>query len=341
MKSSISIKEDNKLQNSRVNKRSMEITMNPLQHILNNFPLIILDGAFSTELQRHGCDLNDPLWSAKILIENPEMIRRVHTDYLEAGADCIITASYQATHEGFMKRGLSETEADELIQLSITLATSARDLFWADSANRTARPRPLVAASVGPYGAFLADGSEYRGNYAINEEQLSAFHRRRLQTLIEAGPDILACETIPCLQEAQVLVKLLQDFPTTSFWISFSAKDGKHINNGEKIEDCARWLDVYEQVAAIGINCTPPDYTASLITEIRKGTNKPIIVYPNSGEHYNVQKKIWDGVLASCSFGANALTWFQRGATIIGGCCRTTPQDISTIANWARQRHIE
>jgi homocysteine S-methyltransferase len=323
--------------NSRINTIFEKTFMNPIDDILHNFPVMILDGAFSTELERCGCDLNDPLWSAKILMENPEMISRVHTDYFEAGADCVITASYQATHEGFMKRGLSEKQADELIRLSITLATSARDLFWAAPANRTNRPKPLVAASVGPYGAFLADGSEYRGDYALDEKALCNFHRKRLRTLIEAAPDILACETIPCLLEAQALVKLLLDFPATSCWISFSARDGKHINNGEKIEDCAKWLNAYEQVAAIGINCTPPEHTASLITEIRKGTDKPIIVYPNSGERYNVQEKIWDGIATSCSFGQDARTWFELGATIIGGCCRTTPQDIAAIAAWARK----
>ncbi len=314
--------------------------MNPIDDILHKFPLMILDGAFSTELQRHGCDLNDPLWSAKILIENPDIIRRVHTDYFEAGADCVITASYQATYEGFMKRGLSAAQAEDLMHLSITLATSARDLFWADSANTKDRPKPLVAASIGPYGAFLADGSEYRGDYSISESGLRDFHHKRLQTLIEAGPDILACETIPCLREAQVLVKLLQNHPGTSCWISFSGRDGKHINNGEKIEDCARWLDAYGQVAAIGINCTPPEHTASLISEIRKGTDKPIIVYPNSGERYDVQKKIWDGSSTSCSFGQDARTWFELGAQIIGGCCRTTPQDIAAIVDWARKLHV-
>jgi homocysteine S-methyltransferase len=313
------------------------LNMNPIKNILDTFPLMILDGAFSTELERRGCDLNDSLWSAKILMENPEVIGAVHTDYFEAGADCVITASYQATYEGFMKRGLSEEQARELIQLSIKIATKVRDAFWANPENRINRPKPLVAASVGPYGAYLADGSEYRGDYTLNETGLVAFHRKRLQTLIQAEPDILACETIPCLIEAQVIVGLMEENPGICGWVSFSAKDGLHINNGDKIEDCARWLDGKEQVAAVGVNCTAPEHVASLIAEIRKGTDKPIIVYPNSGEHYDAGAKIWDGGSTDFSYGESARNWFALGARVIGGCCRTTPQDIRAIAAWARK----
>lgn len=312
-------------------------TMNPIKDILDTFPLLILDGAFSTELERRGCDLNDPLWSAKILIENPELIGAVHTDYFEAGADCVITASYQATYEGFMKRGLNEEQARELIELSVTIATRARDAFWANSANRTNRPKPLVAASVGPYGAYLADGSEYRGEYTLNEAELITFHRKRLQTLIEAGPDILACETIPCLIEAKVIVGLMEEHPGSCGWISFSARDALHISSGERIEDCARWLDGHEQVAAVGVNCTAPDHVASLISHIRKGTDKPIVVYPNSGEHYDAGAKIWRECSPGFSYGESARSWFEQGARLIGGCCRTTPEDIRAIAAWARK----
>ncbi len=311
--------------------------MNPIKDILNNFPLMILDGAFSTELERRGCDLNDPLWSAKILMENPEVIGAVHTDYFEAGADCAITASYQATYEGFMKRGLTEDKAGELIQLSIKIAAEARDTFWAQAENRVNRPKPLVAASVGPYGAYLADGSEYRGDYALNEEELMMFHRKRMQTLIGAGPDVLACETIPCLMEAKAITRLLAETPGTYGWISFSAKDGQHINSGEKIADCAAWLNSHEQVAAIGVNCTAPEHIGSLIAEIRKATEKPIIIYPNSGEHYDADTKTWHGCSSGLSYGESARTWYEKGARLIGGCCRTTPEDIRAVAAWARK----
>lgn len=244
--------------------------MNPIQHILDTYPLIVLDGAMATELERKGCDLNDSLWSAKILMEEPELIKQVHTDYFAAGADCAITASYQSTFEGFAARGLSEAEARRLIELSVSIAAEARDEFWSLEENRLNRPKPIIAASVGPYGAYLADGSEYRGNYAIPEDELIEFHRPRMKALIEAGADVLACETIPCLTEAKAIVQLLKEFPETYAWISFSAKDGLHISDGAPAADCASWLDEHRQIAALGINCTPLQHIPSLIEELKR-----------------------------------------------------------------------
>jgi len=309
--------------------------MNPIDSILHRFPTMVLDGAFATELEKRECDLKDPLWSAKILLEEPALIGEVHLDYFSAGADCAITASYQATYEGFAARGMSETGAGNLIRQAVKIAQETRDNFWAGVADKTTRPRPLVAASVGPYGAFLADGSEYRGDYNLDEEQLMAFHRRRLQTLISAEPDLLACETLPCFAEARALTRLLLEHPNSYAWISFTAKDGLHTRNGEKVCDCARWLDNYKQIAAIGINCTEPQHVSSLIREIKMGTSKPIIVYPNSGEQYDPIKKCWfaDG---TSHFSSLAKGWFEDGAQIIGGCCRTDPEDIREICNWAR-----
>lgn len=311
--------------------------MNPVEKILSEHSMMILDGAFSTELERRGCDLNDPLWSAKILMENPDIIGAVHEDYFKAGADCAITASYQATYEGFMKRGLTKQAAKELIALSVHIASKVRDDFWGNPVNRINRPKPIVAASVGPYGAFVADGSEYRGNYGFTKSQLEEFHRERMDTLIQACPDILACETIPCLVEAQAIVNILEEYTDVFAWISFSAKDGECINSGERIEDCARWLDSHPQVAAIGVNCTAPEFMESLILEIRKGTDKPIIVYPNSGEHYDAETKTWHGCSSGVCYADAAKRWFEKGARLIGGCCRTTPEDIRSIALWSRK----
>lgn len=308
--------------------------MNPIADILKQYPFLVLDGAFATELERRGCDLNDPLWSAKVLMENPQLIAELHFDYLDAGADCIITASYQASFEGFGRRGLTDEEAQELISQSVILACKARDAFWQKSSNRVNRLKPLVAASVGPYGAYLADGSEYRGDYDLDVEGLVEFHRRRFDVLVQAGPDILACETIPCLQEAEALVKLLEEHPGQSCWVSFSGRDETTISNGESIRDCARFLNDYAQVAAIGLNCTPPEYISSLIAEIRQETDKPIIVYPNSGERYDGTNKRWITGSVTEPFAEMAKRWFADGAWLIGGCCRTTPEDIRAIANW-------
>ena len=313
--------------------------MNPIASILDDHPALVIDGALATELERRGCDLKDELWSAKILLEQPEIIKQVHLDYFKAGADCAITASYQATIEGFAKRGLTEKEAIGLIQKSVKLAREARDDFWADMQNHAGRSKPFVAASVGPYGAFLADGSEYRGNYGLSEKDLMDFHRPRMRALIEADADILACETIPCLIEAQAIAKLLKEFPGITAWISFTGRDDRHISEGQVFADCVRQLEGLPQIAAIGINCTSPTHISSLIHEAKKSTEKPILVYPNSGEIYDASNNGWDGKPVLDSFGEQAREWYEAGARLIGGCCRTTPADIRDITSWARPSH--
>lgn len=310
--------------------------MNPISEILSRYPLIVLDGALATELERRGCDLKDALWSARVLLENPELIQQVHTDYFRAGADCAITASYQATIPGFARRGLNEEEAVGLIQKSVELAKNARDAFWQNEADHAGRPRPFVAASVGPYGAFLADGSEYRGDYGLSETELIEFHRPRMRALIEAGPDLLACESIPNFVEAQALAHLLEEFPETRAWVSFTAKDEMHISDGTNLKDCTAWLNDYPRVASVGVNCTSPEFIPSLIHEARSATDKPILVYPNSGETFNPRTDDWNGDAYCEAFGTTARDWYEAGARLIGGCCRTTPDDIREIAAWAR-----
>ena len=223
------------------------------------------------------------------------------------------------------------------------LAFAARDEFWADEVNRIGRSTPFVAASVGPYGAYLAHGEEYIGNYGLTKKELVDFHRPRMRALIEAGADMLAGETIPSLIEAQALAELLKEFPNTTAWISFSARDEKHISEGQVFADCVRLLEDNPQIAALGINCTSPRYIPSLIRAAKQVTAKPILTYPNSGETYNPNKKEWntrpepsrrdDPVVES--FGEQAKDWYEAGARLIGGCCRTKPEDIQVIAGWA------
>ncbi len=310
--------------------------MNPIASILDQNPALIIDGALATELERRGYNLKDELWSARILLEQPEAIKQVHLDYFKAGADCAITASYQATMEGFIKRGLNKAEAIGLIQKSVRLAIEAREEFWSEPTNRIGRSKPFVAASVGPYGAYLADGSEYRGNYGLSEKELMEFHHPRMKALIEAGAEMLACETIPCLVEAQAIAKLLKEYPTITAWMSFSGRDERHISEGKVFSDCVKQLDGQPQITAIGINCTSPKFIPSLIREAEKSTEKPILVYPNSGETYNAEKNDWNGDPVFESFGEQAREWYKSGARLIGGCCRTTPADIHVIASWAR-----
>ena len=314
--------------------------MNPMETILNQYPALVIDGALATELERRGYNLKDDLWSAKILLEQPEAIQQLHYDYFKAGADCAITASYQATIQGFVRRGLNEKEAIALIQKSVRLAIAARDDFWADETNRIGRSKPFVAASIGPYGAYLANGEEYVGNYGLSEKELMEFHRPRMRALVESNPDMLACETIPSLIEAQAIARLLKEFPTVTAWISFSARDEKHISEGQAFVDCVRLLEDNPQIAALGINCTSPKYIPSLIREGKKQTRKPILVYPNLGESYDAAKNDWDGHAAMDSFGEEARVWRDAGARMIGGCCRTTPEDISVIAGWARSANL-
>lgn len=312
--------------------------MNPIASILDRYPVLVIDGALATELERRGFDLKDDLWSAKILLEQPAAIKQLHYDYFKAGADCVITASYQATIEGFMKRGLTKEQAYALLQKSVRLAIEARDEFWADEANRVRRAKPFVAASVGPYGAYLADGSEYRGNYGLTEEQLMDFHRPRMRALVEAGAEMLACETIPTPIEARALVKVLGEFEGMGAWISFSCRDEAHVCEGERLEECVRQVESSPQVAAVGVNCTSPKFVPSLIREARRATDKPILVYPNSGESYSAEKKDWNDDPVYESFGEEAKVWYEAGARMIGGCCRTSPEDIHVIAGWARSK---
>jgi homocysteine S-methyltransferase len=311
----------------------------PIGNFLARQPFMVLDGALATELERRGADLRDPLWSAKCLLERPDLIRDVHLDYFRAGADVATTATYQATVEGFVRRGISEAGAARLMREAVALAVAARDEFWADEANRAGRPRPLVAASVGPYGAMLADGSEYRGGYALDDAGLADFHRPRLRILAESGADLLACETIPCLREATVLARLLGEFPELTAWISFSCSDGVHDCQGEDIGACVSALRDFAQVAAVGVNCTPPRYITSLLHKMRGETDRPLVIYPNSGECYDATAKRWSGEIGGLQFGASARDWYAQGARLIGGCCRTGPEDIRAVKQCVHPTH--
>jgi homocysteine S-methyltransferase len=301
--------------------------------------MMVLDGALATQLESRGADLRDSLWSARCLIERPDLIREVHLDYFRAGADVATTATYQATFEGFARRGIERQEAARHMRDAVALAISARDEFWATAANRAGRLRPLVAASIGPYGAMLADGSEYRGHYALDDIALADFHRPRLQVLADAGADLLACETIPCLREARVLSSLLREFPDTPAWISFSCEDGEHNCEGENIGACAAELHDHPQIVAVGVNCTAPQHITSLLRTMRKATDKPLAIYPNSGESYDAAAKQWSGDPGTIQIGKQARDWYAEGARLIGGCCRTSPRDIHDVKQCVYPAH--
>ncbi|HEX4812398.1 MAG TPA: homocysteine S-methyltransferase [Nonomuraea sp.] len=280
---------------------------------------LVLDGGLSTRLERLGADLSDDLWSARLLLERPELIRQAHADYFAAGADVATTAGYQATIPGFVRRGLSVSEAESLITRSVELAGQARDEAG----------RGLVAASIGPYGAFLANGAEYTGDYDLDEDGLYAWHRPRWEIVASAGADLLACETIPSYPEARALARLLTGTPGVKAWVSFSCRDGHRLNDGTPIREAAALFAGNPRVVAVGANCTPPRHIPSLIAQLSGGL--PVVVYPNSGETWDAGHRRWLGLSDPAEFGEAAVKWHRAGASLIGGCCRTTPDHIEQI----------
>ena len=309
---------------------------NRFQALLKNSSLIPLDGGLATELESRGHNLNSDLWSAQLLLNDPGAIFDSHMAYLRAGAQIITTASYQATIPGLVESGMSYDDAVAIIKSSVDIACDARDCF----ANESGLPGALIAASIGPYGAYLADGSEYRGQYGMSVSELEEFHSGRLAILDASRADILACETIPDITEAQALNNLLQQCDTPS-WVCFSCKDSLHLHDGTPIEKAAVIFKNNSNVVALGVNCTSPEYVSGLIQVLVKSdTEKAIVVYPNSGEEYCGHNKTWkntsDSDVESISFSELTVQWAEQGAQIIGGCCRTSPDDISSLADHAK-----
>ena len=294
---------------------------------------MVLDGGLATHLESLGFDLAGELWSARALADAPDLIRRAHLDFLAAGADCVATCSYQATLPGLVRHGLRERDARRALRRSVELAREARDLHVSSLSD--AERRPLVAASVGPFGAYLADGSEYRGGYVLGRNELRSFHRPRWRELCAAGPDLIAAETIPSADEALALLDLL-DEPigddagrrhAPGVWISFQCRDERTLADGTELAELVPRL-VHPRLVALGVNCVPPSRVAGLLRTLRKHTDLPLVAYPNSGESWGEGR--WKGV-ASADWIAEAPRWRELGAVGIGGCCRTGPEDIRRL----------
>ena len=302
-----------------------------------NSEVVILDGGLATELERRGHDISGPLWSAKLLFDAPEAVEQLHFDYFAAGARCVTSASYQASYEGFARTGLSAEATTMLLRLSVALANNARDRIETRGSSDSgvvagAGGRRYVAASVGPYGATLHDGSEFRGNYGISIDELREFHAARFEILATSGADVLACETIPSLDEGRALLDLLTDHSEAEAWLSFTSPDGVHTSQGEPLADCARAVDNVDNVIAVGVDCVHPRVVATAIAELSRGTEKPIVVYPNAGEVWDAGSREWRGRPAGARLADQALAWAEAGARLIGGCCRTGPADIAAVA---------
>jgi homocysteine S-methyltransferase len=309
----------------------MNAAPGPIAPFLAGGGTLVLDGGLATELEKAGFDLDHPLWSARVLQDAPDAIAAVHRAYLEAGADCITTASYQASVRGFEREGLSAAHAQELLRRSVRLAREARDAFWSQPGNRVGRNGPLVAASLGPYGACLANGAEYTGDYDLDEQGLVAFHRERFLLLADTQADLFACETIPSAAEARALLRLLPERPAVRAWISFSCRDGERLSDGTRFSEAARLAGSHPQLVAVGVNCTAPEHVEALLRAAARETAKPLVAYPNSGERYDAVARRWRGSSDPADWGERAKLWRGAGARLVGGCCRTGPAHVRAV----------
>jgi homocysteine S-methyltransferase len=286
----------------------------------------VLDGGMATELERRGCDISGPLWSAQVLDTAPDVVRQVHLDYLRAGADCISTVSYQVSAKGYAELGRPGEDAAKALRQSVEIAEAAREEYARES------DRPVaIAASLGPYGAALHNGAEFHGRYDIGFEELVEFHAERLNAASETGADLVALETIPSLDEARAILAALGRFPYLKAWMSFVCRDAGRVVHGERLAECAALAGASEQVVAVGVNCMQPSFIGSLTGAAKAATSKPVLVYPNSGETWDAEGRRWCGVSDVSEYGTLAAGWFEAGAQAVGGCCRTTPEHIQAV----------
>jgi homocysteine S-methyltransferase len=281
--------------------------------------VLIADGGLATELEARGHDLSDALWSARLLVDAPQEISAAHLSFFRAGAMIATTASYQASFDGFAARGIGRDETVQLLRRSVQLAADARAEAGVDGAR--------VAASVGPYGAARADGSEYRGRYGLTVAQLEDWHRPRLEVLADAGADVLAMETIPDADEAEALVNIVRAIGVSA-WLSYTI-DGPRTRAGQPLTEAFAVAAGVPEIVAVGVNCCAPADVAAAIGPAA-GTGKPVIVYPNGGEHWDATRRSWVG--ASHFSPDLATQWVSAGARVIGGCCRIRPADIAELA---------
>ena len=284
--------------------------------------VLISDGGLATELEARGHDLSDPLWSARLLAEAPQEIVAVHAAYFRAGATIATTASYQASFDGFAAHGIDRREAAGLLRRSVELAKAAREEAGGGGL--------YVAASIGPYGAALADGSEYRGRYGLSVAALMRWHRPRFEILADAGADVLACETVPDVDEAEALVNLVRSVGAPA-WLSYTI-DGAETRAGQPLADAFAVAAGVPEIVAIGVNCCAPEDVLPAIRVADIG--KPVIVYPNSGERW--EGRAWTG---RSRFSAQlARQWVAAGARIVGGCCRVGPADVADVRRACNER---
>ncbi|MDK6234357.1 homocysteine S-methyltransferase [Aerococcus sp. UMB10185] len=297
--------------------------MSDIVKALEKEAVVILDGGLATELQAYEEELNHPLWTARLVERAPEAIKAAHQAFFEAGANIATTATYQASVEGFVKAGHKNIEARTLMRKAVFLAKQARTTSGGDQ-------EKWLAGSIGPYGAFLADGSEYRGDYELSDLELYAFHAERFALLVEAGVDLIFFETIPNFVEVKTLLKLLEKFPDQKACLTVSLKDPYHMSDGTALENLQTLLDWHPQIIAYGVNCCPAAWGSPALDTMRPSALKPFIVYPNLGGAYNPETKQFEGQ-EETSISDWVTDWYDKGARFIGGCCGTTAQDIREV----------
>lgn len=305
-----------------------------LKNWLEKQASLVLDGAMATELEKRGVDTDNDLWSAMALVHSPESIVDVHRSYFEAGANIAITDSYQANVPAFLKAGLTAEQSGKMIFDSVKLAQKARDAYAKTLEDSVRQATPLlIAGSIGPYGAYLADGSEYTGDYDLGADEYKSFHRARMQLLEEAGIDLFAFETQPKFEETKALADLLSsEFAGIPAWLSFSVSDKAELCDGTPLTEAVDYFNQYANIVAVGVNCTSMDNIEGLVKVINSVTDKPIVVYPNNGDTYDPKSKTWQTNPHAKSFSELVPKWQAAGASMIGGCCRTTPDDIREVA---------
>lgn len=289
---------------------------------------IVLDGAMSDELEKQGINTNNKLWTATALINDLDKVYQAHMDYFKAGAQLVITDTYQANSQAFTASGYSQEEAEKFIQNGVKIAQKARDDFEKETGQHN-----YVAATIGSYGAYLADGNEYRGDYDLTQAEYLDFHLPRLKAVLSQKPDLIALETQPKLDEpVAVLNWLKENQANIPVYVSFTLKNSKQISDATSIQKAVTKINEYEQVFAIGINCVNPEIVSDALVEIGKYTNKPLVVYPNLGAVYDPEIKQWKDVEAKFDFNELATKWYDLGARLIGGCCTTGPKEIQEIS---------
>lgn len=295
---------------------------NPFARWLDEGRTVILDGGLGTDLERRGHRDLGRLWSSALVEANPDALREVHRDFLLAGADVIATATYQASVPTLLECGYDRASAARVLRAAVDLAIEERN---------THAPHALVAASIGPFGAHLADGSEYTGAYSLTADELHAFQIERWRILAESEADLIACETMPSLADVRACVRLLRETPERWAWISLMCRDATHLADGTPISEVLTRLNDVPNLAAIGANCVPPRLAPAILDTFRSATRLPLVIYPNASNAWKMEVGKPLDELNADEFAAESPAWQAHGAQIIGGCCKTTPGHVREL----------